>query len=182
MHLGDFGQQKGLSGFGKTRRGLSIALLTYGISLLLAGLAGQEDPLSPLAFVSAPVQATSVQQRPLFDRYRLVEPLNRAIEQARLDNKPVVVDLYADWCASCKVMEKEVFNQPQVRTLANQAIFLQLDLTENSEEHQEFLQQHGVFGPPSLLFYRTDGQELTSARVQGELNAQAFIQQLQKVL
>jgi len=182
MHLGDFGQQKGLSGFGKTRRGLSIALLTYGISLLLAGLAGQEDPLSPLAFVSAPVQATSVQQRPLFDRYRLVEPLNRAIEQARLDNKPVVVDLYADWCASCKVMEKEVFNQPQVRTLANQAIFLQLDLTENSEEHQNFLQQHGLFGPPSLLFYQTGGQELTSARVQGELNAQAFIQQLQKVL
>lgn len=117
-----------------------------------------------------------------FGRYRSVDALNTALQQARLNNQPVVVDLYADWCASCKVMEKEVFNQASVKALANQATFLQLDITANSVEQTAFLQQHGLYGPPSLLFYQANGNELASAKVQGELRPQQFIRQLQKIL
>jgi thiol:disulfide interchange protein DsbD len=182
VHLGGFGQNTVLSGWGKTRRGLSIALLVYGISLLLAGLAGQNDPLRPLAFASAPTSQNIQHEQPLFSRYDSVVALKAAMEQANQQHKPVVIDLYADWCASCKVMEKEVFNRPSVKSFADKIVFLQLDITDNNQEQSAFLQEHGLFGPPSLLFYQANGQELDSARIQGELGPQQFIQQVQKVL
>jgi len=182
VHLGSFDQSTLLSGWGKTRRGLSIALLVYGISLLLAGLAGQNDPLRPLAFISGPAAKSIQQEEPLFSRYDSVKALKTAMEQASQQRKPVVIDLYADWCASCKVMEKEVFHRPSVKNFADKIVFLQLDITDNSQEQSDFLQEHGLFGPPSLLFYQADGQELDSARVQGELGPLQFIRQVQKVL
>ena len=179
-HLGLFGQSESLNSWGKTRRGLSIALMVYGISLLLAGLAGQEDPLKPLAFVSAPQSADHRAQAPLFARYDSVAEMQTALQQASRQGRPVVVDLYADWCASCKVMEREVFSKEDVRELGKEVTFIQLNMTDNSPQQSAFLQQHGLFGPPSLLFYRADGQELN--RVQGELGPQQFIRQVQLLL
>lgn len=181
-HLGNFGQSESLNSWGKTRRGLSIALMVYGISLLLAGLAGQDDPLKPLAFVSAPTQSTSVEQKPLFVRYDSISEMETAMREASKAGHPVVVDLYADWCASCKVMEREVFSRNDVRELGEKVTFIQLNMTENTREQSAFLQSHGLFGPPSLLFYRADGSELTSARVQGELGPKQFIGQVSKLL
>lgn len=181
-HLGNFGQSESLSSWGKTRRGLSIALMVYGISLLLAGLAGHDDPLKPLAFVSAPAQSGPEQQKPLFVRYDSVEGMQAAMEKASAAGRPVVVDLYADWCASCKVMEREVFSHPSVQALGDKITFIQLNMTDNTPEQSTFLQQHGLFGPPSLLFYKADGNELTSARIQGELGPEQFVGQVGKLL
>lgn len=181
-HLGNFGQSESLNSWGKTRRGLSIALMVYGISLLLAGLAGHDDPLKPLAFVSAPAQSGPEQQKPLFVRYDSVEDMQTAMEKASAAGRPVVVDLYADWCASCKVMEREVFSRPSVQALGDKITFIQLNMTDNTPEQSAFLQQHGLFGPPSLLFYKADGNELTSARVQGELGPEQFVGQVRKLL
>lgn len=181
-HLGNFGQSESLNSWGKTRRGLSIALMVYGISLLLAGLAGQDDPLKPLAFVSAPAQSTSVAQKPLFVRYDSISAMEAAMRDASAAGHPVVVDLYADWCASCKVMEREVFSRNDVRALGEKVTFIQLNMTDNTPEQSAFLQSHGLFGPPSLLFYKADGSELTAARVQGELGPQQFIGQVSKLL
>ena len=193
MHLGSFGQSDALSSWGRTRRGLSVAMLVYGISLMLSGLAGQDDPLQPLAFaangktlISGSTGTYAAEsrspERALFSRYDSVTQLQQALQQASLQDKPVVVDLYADWCASCKTMEKTVFNQPEVQALTDQAVFLQLDITDNRDDQVNFLQQHGLFGPPSLLFYQRNGQELSAARVQGELGPQQFVQQIKKVL
>lgn len=181
-HLGNFGQSESLSSWGKTRRGLSIALMVYGISLLLAGLAGHDDPLKPLAFVSAPAQSGAKQEKPLFVRYDSISAMETAMREASTAGYPVVIDLYADWCASCKVMEREVFSRPEVRDLGEKVTFIQLNMTDNTPEQSAFLQQHGLFGPPSLLFYKKNGQELISARVQGELGPQQFISQVNKLL
>lgn len=181
-HLGNFGQSESLSSWGKTRRGLSIALMVYGISLLLAGLAGHDDPLKPLAFVSAPAQSGAKQEKPLFVRYASISAMETAMREASTAGYPVVIDLYADWCASCKVMEREVFSRPEVRDLGEKVTFIQLNMTDNTPEQSAFLQQHGLFGPPSLLFYKKNGQELISARVQGELGPQQFISQVNKLL
>lgn len=181
-HLGNFGQSESLNSWGKTRRGLSIALMVYGISLLLAGLAGQDDPLKPLAFVSAPVQSTSIEQKSLFVRYDSISAMETAMREASAAGQPVVVDLYADWCASCKVMEREVFSRNDVRALGEKVTFIQLNMTDNTPEQSAFLQSHGLFGPPSLLFYNADGSELITARVQGELGPQQFIGQVGKLL
>ncbi len=208
MHLGSFGQSEVLSSWGRARRGLSVAMLVYGISLMLSGLAGQDDPLQPLAFAASGkvggngavggylkeyglaernlaengLMGNELTEKTLFSRYDSVPQLQQALQQASLQNKPVVIDLYADWCASCKTMEKNVFNQPEILALAEQAVFLQLDITDNSDEQIDFLQQHGLFGPPSLLFYQSNGRELSTARVQGELGPEQFVQQLQKIL
>ncbi len=181
-HLGNFGQSESLSHWGKTLRGLAIALMTYGITLLLAGLAGHDDPLKPLAFVSASAQSETEHENPLFTRYDSVQSMQAAIQKASAAAHPVVIDLYADWCASCKVMEREVFNHPDVQAFREKVTFIQLNMTDNTSEQRGFLQQHGLFGPPSLLFYKANGQELTSARVQGELGPQQFIGQVNKLL
>lgn len=181
-HLGNFGGTTGLSSWGKTRRGLAIALMVYGISLLLAGLAGQEDPLRPLAFVAAPGKTSAPENQPLFARYDSIQDMEAALLKASQSGRPVVVDLYADWCASCKVMEREVFSRPDVKALGKNVTFIQLNMTDNTPEQSNFLQSHGLFGPPSLLFYQANGKELTSARIQGELGPQQFIGQVRKIL
>ncbi|OOV86565.1 protein-disulfide reductase DsbD [Oceanospirillum linum] len=181
-HLGNFGQPESLSHWEKTRRGLAIALMTYGITLLLAGLAGHDDPLKPLAFVSASAQSEPEHENPLFTRYDSVQSMQAAIQTASAAGVPVVIDLYADWCASCKAMEREVFSHPGVQAFREKVTFIQLNMTANTPEQSTFLQQHGLFGPPSLLFYKANGQELTPARVQGELRPQQFIGQVNKLL
>jgi len=199
VHLGNFGQLEPLSPWGKTRRGLSIALMVYGICLMLAGLAGQDDPLKPLDFshASARIQGQSIpfEVKPLFTRYNSVTAIHQAIKQARHKKQPVVVDLYADWCASCKVMERDVFRQPEAQALAQEAAFFQLDITDSTPKQMAFLQQHGLFGPPSLLFYPAEtNQKLinrnkenstqsdeTVVRVQGEINLEQFIRHVKAV-
>jgi len=199
VHLGNFGQLEPLSPWGKTRRGLSIALMVYGICLMLAGLAGQDDPLKPLDFshTSARIQGQSIpfEVKPLFTRYNSVTAIHQAIKQARHKKQPVVVDLYADWCASCKVMERDVFRQPEAQALAQEAAFFQLDITDSTPKQMAFLQQHGLFGPPSLLFYPAEtNQKLinrnkenstqsdeTVVRVQGEINLEQFIRHVKAV-
>lgn len=183
VHLGNWGQSQERSSWSKTRLGLSLVLAAYGLTLLLGGLAGQQDLRFPLRFAASPVVGigqTAVS--PLFRRFDTVAALNAALQQAQADGRPVVLDLYADWCTSCKVMEHEVFARPEVQALAEQVTFLQLDITANRSEHSDFLQRYGLFGPPALLFIQPDGQELASARVQGELNARQFVAQVNKLL
>ena len=90
-----------------------------------------------------------------------------------------MVDLYADWCISCKVMDKEIFAQADIQTALQQAMWLQLDITEQTEAQIHFLEQRGIFGPPTVLFYR-DGKELTEARIVGELTHAEFAAHLQR--
>ena len=183
VHLGNWGQSQERSSWSKTRLGLSLVLAAYGLTLLLGGLAGQQDLRFPLRFAASPVVGSEqAVAKPLFRRFDTVAALNVALQQAQADGRPVVLDLYADWCTSCKVMEHEVFARPDVQGLAAQVTFLQLDITANRREHSDFLQRYGLFGPPALLFIQPDGQELASARVQGELNARQFVAQVNKLL
>src|SRR5690606_12732237 len=135
VHLGNWGQSQERSSWSKTRLGLSLVLAAYGLTLLLSGLAGQQDLRFPLRFAASPaagIGQTAVS--PLFRRFDSVPALQAALQQAQADGRPVVLDLYADWCASCKVMEHEVFTHPDVQALAAQVTFLQLDNTANRSE------------------------------------------------
>ena len=98
------------------------------------------------------------------------------------ENETVVVDFYADWCISCKVMEREVFSQPGAAQLMSKFTLVQADVTENNIENQRLLENFGLFGPPSILFFDAEGNEFKQFRVMGEMNEEQFSDQLKAVL
>jgi thiol:disulfide interchange protein DsbD len=95
---------------------------------------------------------------------------------------PVLLDLYADWCISCKVMERSVFPEPEVAQQLAQFTLLRADVTANDAQDKALLKQFGLFGPPSLVFFTEDGREIDEFRVQGEVSADRLETHLAQVL
>ena len=104
------------------------------------------------------------------------------LETAGAQGQPAVLDLYADWCISCKVMERSVFPQPQVASKLAEFRMLRADVTDNNADHQALLQRFGLFGPPTLLFFAPDGRELTEVRIQGDVDADRLAAHLEAIL
>tara|TARA_R110001606_G_scaffold129669_1_gene264567 strand:+ start:3532 stop:5310 length:1779 start_codon:yes stop_codon:yes gene_type:complete len=179
VHLSPF--QSGGNGWGKTRQGFSIILLIYGTALFTSGLAGKPSLDKPLGYFSAVSNdVSSAEVKPLFDRMQDVVLVENAMQQAKANEKAVVLDMYADWCTACLEMEKNVFSSSNLKIYSNNISFLQLDLTENMPAQQAFLSKYGVFGPPTLLFFSSHG-DLINVR-QGEMDLAQFNSMLQSTL
>jgi thioredoxin:protein disulfide reductase len=121
------------------------------------------------------LQATS--QLP-FKRIKSVAELDAAIHGAH--GKTVMLDFYADWCTSCKEMEKLTFNDDKVKTALKETLLLQADVTANNDDDQALLKRFGLFGPPGIIFFDKTGKEINT-RVIGYKNAEDFTQILNKV-
>jgi len=91
-----------------------------------------------------------------------------------------MLDFYADWCVSCKEMERLTFTDPAVQSRLKSAILLQADVTQNSAEDKELLKKFGLYGPPGLLFFDVQGKELADFRVVGYQDAEKFLNSLQR--
>jgi thioredoxin:protein disulfide reductase len=179
VHLSPF-QSDGNS-WSKTRQGLSLILLIYGAALLTSGLAGKPSMDKPLGyFISSSNNLAGSVSEPLFNRIEDVDVLEKAMLQASVNGKAVVVDMYADWCAACLEMEKEVFSSSGLKEYSKSIVFLQLDLTKNTTSQQIFLSKYGVFGPPTLLFFSSHG-DLLNVR-QGEIDLAQFNTLLESTL
>jgi thiol:disulfide interchange protein DsbD len=92
--------------------------------------------------------------------------------------KPVMLDFYADWCVSCKEMEKFTFSDPAVRAKLDGMLLLQADVTANSEEHKALLKRFSLFGPPGIIFFDAQGREIKGLRVIGYQNSERFLKTL----
>ena len=150
--------------------------------LLVGAAAGSGDPLRPLAGLA--VGAPAVAQEPALE-LRPVQSLSRLeaeVAQASQAGKPVLVDFYADWCVSCKVMEKEVFTDPEVRARMEQFALLKPDVTANDQQDRDLMRAYRVIGPPTFLFFDRAGKEIESLRLVGEMNAEQFLTHLDRVL
>ena len=101
---------------------------------------------------------------------------------ASREGKPVMLDLYADWCISCKVLERSVFPKPEVAARLSRFNLLRADVTANDDHHKALLDELGVFGPPSMVFFAEDGRKLAEVTVQGEIGADALAAHLGAVL
>lgn len=179
VHLSPF--QSSNNGWGKTRQGFSLILLIYGVAILTSGLAGKPSLDKPLGYFSTVSNGVSTAEvKPLFDRMQDVALIENAMQQAKANGKLVVLDMYADWCTACLEMEKDVFSSRDLKAYTNNIAFLQLDLTENTPAQQAFLSKYGVFGPPTLLFFSSNG-DLINVR-QGEMNLAQFDRVLQSTL
>lgn len=157
-------------------KGLGLVLLIYGILLLVGVAAGGRDPLQPLRGVGLIANATSAAPPLSFHQVKTGADVDLALRTA--GGRPVMLDFYADWCVSCKQMERETFTDPKVRAALAGIVTLRADVTANDDADQALLKRFGIVGPPALLFFGPDGQERREHRIVGFLGAERFNAQL----
>jgi len=154
-------------------KNLSVSIigltLVYTMALFLSLLVGETKPLTPLSFLASHTSNNQTllaadNQASLFVRFDRVDKMEEAIKNQT--ESAYMIDLYADWCTSCKDIETEIFENPSIRAFQGSMIFYQLDITDNLKEHTDYMSNNALFGPPSMLFYSKDAQEV--GRYQGE--------------
>lgn len=180
VQLGAFDAAR--AGWERTRKGMGLVMFAYGIALLAGAVSGANDPLKPLAAFTAsnqPVAGTSSSLAAVnhagFIRLESPADIRSELQQASRTGTPVMLDFYADWCISCKVMERNVFSDTTVIQALAPYKLLQLDMTDNTPEQQALLDELGLFGPPAILFYNDTGAEMKTARVLGEMDRDQFL-------
>jgi thiol:disulfide interchange protein DsbD len=162
------------SGATVVRRGFGALAMVYGVLLLIGALAGRSDPLQPLAGLgrggAAPEAAAHVE----FARVKTLADLERELAAARAAGQPAMLDFYADWCVSCKEMERFTFTDAGVQAEFARARLLQADVTANDDEDQALLKHFGILGPPTIVFFDPSGRERPEYRVVGFKKAEEF--------
>ncbi len=158
------------SGWQRFWKGWGVLALIAGAALFVGALAGSRDPLQPLAILRAQA-ATAPSAETKFQRVRSVEELDRILKTA---NRPVMLDFYADWCISCKEMERFTFADPAIaRRLAGFQL-IQADVTANDDADKALLKRFELFGPPGIIFFDAAGTERGNLRVVGFQDAETF--------
>ena len=176
------GSQNGLPGgaavyvwrlLGKALGGL--AALAAAI-VLIGAAAGSRDPLQPLdVFVKAGASAQAASPGPIFGRVKSVAQLDQAIKSG---HQNAMLDFYADWCVSCKEMEKFTFSDPRVQARLAQMNLLQADVTANDVDDRALLKRFNLFGPPGTILFDASGRELL--RVVGYQPPETFLRSLDR--
>lgn len=176
VYLGAFERlQPEAGGWHKLWKGVGVVLLIYGGMLLVGASSGARDMFQPLANLSLAANGAKVTQHGLeFKQIKGLAGLQRELERAAAQGKPVMLDFYADWCVSCIEMERKTFSDPTVQAALADTVLLQADVTLNDNQDQALMQAFGLFGPPSILFFDTDAQELPRYRLMGFLDAEDF--------
>ncbi|WP_060508366.1 protein-disulfide reductase DsbD [Pseudomonas sp. NBRC 111124] len=149
----------------------------WGGLLLVGAAAGGDDlwqPLRPFAGGTAPAAVQKADEH--FVTVSSPEALQRELDAAKARGQWVMVDYYADWCVSCKVMEKQVFSRPDVQTSLAGVHLLRLDVTADSAASRALLQRYQVPGPPSIIWLGPEGEERRARRITGEVDAATFLQ------
>ncbi|WP_053200832.1 protein-disulfide reductase DsbD [Herbaspirillum hiltneri] len=157
-------------------RACGLAFAALGVLQLVSVATGGRDPLAPLSHLRGGKPAAHTD----FVRVRSVAELDAALAQT--GGKPALLDFYADWCVSCKEMEKFTFTDPRVREKFARMVLLQIDVTANNADDKAMLKRFQLFGPPGIILFDSQGRELAGKRVIGYQNADQFLQSLQASL
>lgn len=167
-------------GIQRVGKALGVLLLMVGVAELVGVVSGHFDPLRPLggiAQVSAPVSG-GAQAAPRFEPIRSNAELDRALADA--GGRPVMIDFYADWCITCKELERFTFSDPRVIDEFTRWKLLRIDVTGNTAEDVTMLRRFGLFGPPALIFYAKDGRLAPGAQLAGFVGADTFLAHLRQ--
>jgi thiol:disulfide interchange protein DsbD len=169
---------RGTQRFGK---GLGVVLLMAGAAMLAGVLGGAKDPLQPLGFLRGGASAAQLGNAPAptFQKVTSVAELEARLKSA---TQPVMLDFYADWCVSCKEMERFTFADSQVAATMGKFTLLKADVTANTDADKALLKRFGLFGPPGMIFFDRQGQEIAPLRVVGFVPADKFLPTLESAL
>ncbi len=158
-------------------RALPLLGALWGVLLLVGAAAGGDNlwqPLRPLA--GSAVSTRLAEPHEPFVTVSSPEALQRELDAAKARGQWVMIDYYADWCVSCKVMEKQVFSRPDVQASLAGVHLLRLDVTADSAASRALLQRYQVPGPPSIVWLGPEGEERRARRITGEVDAASFVQ------
>lgn len=159
---------------------LGLVLLVYGLAAWIGALQGGSDPLRPLPHSTSAVVGSVASENDSWYTVTTPEALDAQLEAARAAGQPLILDWYADWCISCKVIEREVFADPQITPRLAGYRLIRFDITDSNPAQRALLDRYKLFGPPAILFFAPDGHELAQARVVGEIDASQFAQRLDR--
>jgi thiol:disulfide interchange protein DsbD len=136
---------------------------------------GGTDPLQPLAPFAAGRRAEAAPGMPAFVPVASVEALDEVLRTA---GRPVMLDFYADWCVSCKEMERYTYTDPAVQAKLGRALLLKADVTRNNADDRALMKRFGLFGPPGTIFFDAQGKEVAAARTIGYQRTERFLETL----
>lgn len=175
IYVGAFDSLRaGASGWQRFRKGAGLVTVVYGVLLMVGAAGGGEDPLNPLRGASFGSDSRAQYRELDFKPVKGLEGLREELRLAAARGRPVMLDYYADWCVSCKELERYTFSDPRVQATLSEALVLRTDVTANDEQDQALLREFGLFGPPAILFFGPDGKERSQFRVVGFVNAERF--------
>jgi thiol:disulfide interchange protein DsbD len=161
-------------------KGLGVIALVAGVAYLVGALSGARDPLQPLAGLRAGAPEAAPSAPPRFERVSTLAELDARVKAAA--GRPVMLDFYADWCVSCKELERYTFSDARVQERLREMVLLQADVTANSSEDRALLRRFRLFGPPGIVFFDRAGHEIPGLRVIGFQSAERFAEVLDRVL
>jgi thioredoxin:protein disulfide reductase len=159
-------------------RGIGGVAALWSVALMAGALSGGDSvvqPLRHLARAGGAATTTATAEGPAFQRITRVQQLDEALRSA---GRPVVLDVYADWCVSCKEMEHMTFRDPAVRPRLERALLLQADVTADTADAKALMKRFSLFGPPAVLFFDARGTEVAGTRTIGFEAADSFARRL----
>lgn len=182
---------EGASGFRKFLKGVGVIALLLGVALLIGVLSGSRDALQPLSKFNLAAPSTTAAGDEMiassndhlpFQRVKNLAELNAHIHEAKDNNQYIMIDFYADWCISCKEMERFTFSDERVKAKLKDVMLLQVDVTRGTPDDAALLKRFNLFGPPGILFFDRKGNEIPDIRIIGFLNKNDFLTVLDAVL
>jgi thiol:disulfide interchange protein DsbD len=163
-------------------KALGVLMLLAGLFELVGAASAGRDVLQPLAHLRAGAEAAPAGgmhgAAPRFARVRTIAELDQALERAQ---RPVMLDFYADWCVSCKEMERLTFSDSRVQAAMRGMHLLQADVTANTADDRALMKRFGLFGPPGIVMFDASGQEVAQARTIGYQPPDTFLRRLAQV-
>jgi len=171
IYLGAF--EAANSGWAKFKKALCVLVFIYSLMLIIGAFLGSKDAFSPLSGLNLAKNESELN----FKQARNLNELNEIIKSS---SKPVLVDFYADWCASCKEIEHITFKDASVKNALAKFTLIRIDVTSGGAQNDEMLRNFGLIDPPALLLFK-GGEEQKSLRTIGFINAKNFLAKLEKI-
>jgi thiol:disulfide interchange protein DsbD len=162
-------------GWQRLLKSMGLLILVYGVAYLIGAAAGSNDLIQPLRGLAATSgNAQQAQQHLVFRQIKGRQGLQLALNDSVQQQRGTMLDFYADWCISCKEMEKYAFTNTNVLSALEDINSLQADVTDNDNIDTELMSSLGIYGPPAILFFDSSGREIRNRRVVGEMSGEQF--------
>ena len=156
---------------------LTVLIFLYGVSLFLGTVSGATNPLKPFEKFTNTSGVISERKAVNFTYIKNIEELDLAIKAS---SKPVMLDFYADWCVSCKELEEITFKDPAVINKLENFTLLKADVTKNNEDDKVLQKKYGIVGPPGLIFWDENNEEVKASKIVGYKNPKDFLEIVNK--
>lgn len=156
---------------------ITVVIFILGVVLFVGAISGATNPLNPLEKFTSSKMTQVSDEKLIFKKVKNIQELELAIKNS---NKPVMLDFWASWCVSCKELEEITFQDERVINKLQEFTLLKADVTENNDEDKALQKKFGVVGPPALIFWDKDKNEIQASRIIGYKNPKDFLEIVNK--